>query len=64
MLMINFIRGLGLLAGIGLFQIYNKEFFTWDQGLVVFLIGFLGLVLMEIIENAAIEGFNRKDPRI
>lgn len=63
MLMINAMRGLGILTGVGLYHIYNKDFLSWDQGLVIFLIGFLGLTLMEILESAAIDSFNRKSPR-
>lgn len=63
MLMINFIRGLFVLAGVSLYQIYNHDFLSADQGLVIFMIAFLGLTLAEIIENAAIEGFNQKSPK-
>ncbi len=64
MLTINFLRALAILSGTGLYHIYNKEFLSWDQGLVIFILAFLGLTLLEIVEAAAEEGFNRKSPRI
>lgn len=62
MLLINLIRALMLLAAIGLYHIYNKDFLTADQGLVVFVISFLGLTLIEIIEDYTIKAFNREAP--
>lgn len=59
MLMINLIRALLLLAAVGLYHIYNHDFLTWDQGLVVFCISFFGLVLWEIVEDYVIKAFNR-----
>ena len=58
MLMLNFIRALMILSGFGLYHIYNKDFLTWDQGLVIFLIGFFGLMLWEIVEGYVISAFN------
>lgn len=64
MLMINLIRALFILSGFGLYHIYNKEFLSWDQGLVIFLITFFGMTLLAVVENAVVEGFNQKAPRI
>lgn len=61
MLILNLIRAMLLLAGIGLYHIYNKDFLSWDQGLVVFTISFLGLMLWEIIESYVISAFNGAD---
>lgn len=58
MLTINFIRALMILSGVGLFKIYNHDFLAWDQGLVLFLIAFFGLVLWEIIEDYVLNAFN------
>ena len=63
MLLINLIRAMLLLAAIGLYHIYNKDFLTWDQGLVVFLISFFGLTLKEIVEDYTIKAFNREGPK-
>ena len=63
MLTINFLRALAVLFGTGLYQIYNKSFLSWDQGLVIFILAFLGLTLLEVVEAAAEDGFNRKFPR-
>lgn len=62
MLLINLIRALLLLAGIGLYHIYNKEFMTYDQGMVVFVISFFGLILWEILEDYVVKAFNREAP--
>lgn len=58
MLILNLIRAMLLLAAIGLYHIYNHDFLTWDQGLVIFTISFLGLMLWEIIESYVIAAFN------
>ena len=61
MLMINFLRALAIFFAVGLYNIYNKTFLTWDQGLVIFAISFLGLMLYEIVEDYVVESFNSKD---
>ena len=60
MLILNFIRALLLLAAFGLYHIFNMEFLTWQQGLVIFSIAFFGLTLWEIIEGYVINAFNRE----
>ena len=59
MLILNLVRALLLLAAIGLYHIYNMEFLTWTQGLVIFSISFFGLTLWEIIEAYMVSAFKR-----
>lgn len=61
MLAINLIRTLAILFAVGLYQIYNHDFLTWDQGLVIFALSFIGLTLTEIVEGYMIDSFNQ-DP--
>lgn len=63
MLLINFIRSLFILAAIGLYHIYNKDFLTVDQGVVVWGVSFFGLTLWEIVEDYVIEQFNQESPK-
>lgn len=63
MLMINFIRALMALSGAGLYKIYNHDFLSVDQGIVIFGIVFIGLTLLEILERAAIDAVNQKSPK-
>jgi hypothetical protein len=56
--MINFLRAFAIFSSIGLYNIYNKTFLTWDQGLVVFSLAFLGLTLYEIVEDYVVKQFN------
>jgi hypothetical protein len=63
MLLINLIRALMLLAAIGLWHIYHKDFLTVSQGLVIVTISFFGMTLLEIIEEKVVEAFNQKSPK-
>lgn len=63
MLMINFIRAMIILASIGLYHIYNKDFLTMDQGVVVFVLSFVGLILIEILQDYTIRMFNPEDQK-
>lgn len=58
MVILNLIRALLLLAAFGLYHIYNMDFLTWTQGLVIFSISFFGLMLWEIVENYVVNAFN------
>jgi hypothetical protein len=63
MLTINGLRAAMILAGISLYNIYNHDFLSWDQGVVIFTIAFLGLTLTEILETVIIDALNQKSPR-
>lgn len=63
MLLINFIRSLMLLAAIGLWHIYNMDFLTVDQGIVIFCIAFFGMTLIEIVEDYVVNAFNQTPPK-
>jgi multisubunit Na+/H+ antiporter MnhC subunit len=61
MLILNLIRAVFILFGIGLYHIYEKDFLSIDQGIVIFMISFLGLMFKEVLEDYVIRGFNPED---
>tara|TARA_Y100001001_G_scaffold163782_1_gene193830 strand:+ start:25031 stop:25249 length:219 start_codon:yes stop_codon:yes gene_type:complete len=61
MLILNLIRAVLILFGIGLYHIYEKDFLTIDQGVVIFAITFLGLMLKEVLEDYVVRSFNPED---
>ena len=62
MLVINLIRTLAILFGVGLFKIYQKDFLEVDEGIVIFLLAFFGLTLAAIVEDYVFKLVNSKNP--
>ena len=63
MLILNLIRALLIFFGVGLYHIYEKDFLRIDQGVAMFAIIYLGLILRDIIEDYVIRAFNPEDQK-
>lgn len=61
MLLINALRAFTVFAVFGLYNAYLKTPITWDQGLGIFSLVFVALMLYEIVEEKLIDSFNSKD---
>jgi len=61
MLILNFIRALLIFFGIGLYRISQMDFLSISEGISLFAIIFIGLMLREIIEDYVVRQFNPED---